>query len=304
MDQAISILATRGVAKIVDFNPLRTVDVTLPVGSVFVVANSLTPSAKAETASVRFNARVVESQLAAALLSTHHGMIPKNAARHIKNLLDFENRVRDHGDPRGGTTIDAANLVASLLPEDSYSAADIEAALETPMRIIFEGQPALLAAVEHLTTTGFRLRDRALHVYSEALRVRQFHSLCVETSTSGASTSGASTSEDTLVALGELMDISHKSCQLLYECSCPELDELVVTCKQLGAAGARLTGAGWGGCVVVLLREEQLGEFLPALQQAFYAPRIADGRLRAEDLPSAVFSTVPGNGAAIFRPSQ
>lgn len=43
--------------------------------------------------------------------------------------------------------------------------------------------------------------------------------------------------------LGKLMQESHKSTQLLYECSHPKLDTLVDLSKDL-AVGARLTGAG------------------------------------------------------------
>merc|ERR1712023_175738 len=44
MDQAISIMGERGVAKMVDFNPIRTQDVILPKGLTFVIADCLTVS--------------------------------------------------------------------------------------------------------------------------------------------------------------------------------------------------------------------------------------------------------------------
>lgn len=54
--------------------------------------------------------------------------------------------------------------------------------------------------------------------------------------------------------LGKTMSATHKSFQELYECSCEELDVLVDAAKeQEGVFGARLTGAGFGGCIVMLV---------------------------------------------------
>jgi galactokinase len=52
--------------------------------------------------------------------------------------------------------------------------------------------------------------------------------------------------------LGELMRASHASLRDDYEVSTPELDALVESLEASGALGARLTGAGFGGCVVAL----------------------------------------------------
>ena len=52
---------------------------------------------------------------------------------------------------------------------------------------------------------------------------------------------------------GALMYASHESLRRLYEVSCAELDTLVELCRQAeGVLGARMTGAGFGGCVVAL----------------------------------------------------
>lgn len=52
--------------------------------------------------------------------------------------------------------------------------------------------------------------------------------------------------------IGELLTLSHRSLRDDFEASCPELDLVVETSLQQGAAGARLTGAGFGGCAIVL----------------------------------------------------
>lgn len=45
--------------------------------------------------------------------------------------------------------------------------------------------------------------------------------------------------------LGRLMDESHSSLRDLYQCSHPDLDELIDLCKRGGAYGCKLTGAGY-----------------------------------------------------------
>jgi N-acetylgalactosamine kinase len=97
------------------------------------------------------------------------------------------------------------------------------------------------------------------------------------------------------------MDASHTSCRDLYECSCPELEELVALAKARGALGARLTGAGWGGCAVMLVPEALVTTFLADLQRLFYDKRVADGTLPPAELPSALFATKPGAGAALLK---
>jgi galactokinase len=58
-------------------------------------------------------------------------------------------------------------------------------------------------------------------------------------------------------ALGPLLDASHASLRDDFEVSTPELDALALALREAGAIGARLTGAGFGGCVVGLaLRPE------------------------------------------------
>lgn len=73
-------------------------------------------------------------------------------------------------------------------------------------------------------------------------------------------------------ALGALMSATHVSLRDLYECSCQELDVLVAAASaQAGCLGARLTGAGFGGCIVMLVEAGREDEVLEAVQERFEA---------------------------------
>ena len=68
------------------------------------------------------------------------------------------------------------------------------------------------------------------------------------------------------------MFASHKSLRDLYEVSLPELDSLVEIARGLpGIFGARLTGAGFGGCTVNLVEEKQVGSFIQGLKAGYHA---------------------------------
>lgn len=76
-----------------------------------------------------------------------------------------------------------------------------------------------------------------------------------------------------LPTFGLLMSSSHESLRDDYEVSSPALDLLVSLAGGAGAAGARLTGAGFGGCVVALSDPDHLDGVLAALEEGYYRER-------------------------------
>jgi galactokinase len=124
---------------------------------------------------------------------------------------------------------------------------------------------------------------RAQHVVEEIARVEKAALLLKEGDIEG---------------FGELMIAGHASLRDLYEVSLPELDALVeIALEQPGCYGARLTGAGFGGCTVNLVQEEKSAEFILALKAGYeqrtgkraklYPCRAAQG---AHLLPKALLS--------------
>lgn len=69
---------------------------------------------------------------------------------------------------------------------------------------------------------------------------------------------------------GELMYESHRSLRNDYEVSCRELDILVEAAKDIpGVQGARMTGAGFGGCTVNLVESEHVGGFTGTIKEMY-----------------------------------
>jgi galactokinase len=82
---------------------------------------------------------------------------------------------------------------------------------------------------------------RARHVVTENARVERF---------------ARALRTGDIAALGPLLLESHASLRDDFEVSTPELDALVDAFVEAGALGARLTGAGFGGCAVALARRD------------------------------------------------
>jgi galactokinase len=78
--------------------------------------------------------------------------------------------------------------------------------------------------------------------------------------------------QDNADAFGKLMFDCHASLRDYFEVSIPELDTLVeIAAAQPGCLGARLTGAGFGGCTVNLVRTESVDEFICNLSSQYHA---------------------------------
>ncbi len=124
------------------------------------------------------------------------------------------------------------------------------------------------------------LLKRARHVVTENQRVLQ---------------AVKALEEKDLDRFGELMNASHESLRDDYEVSSRELDVLVeLAWKQPGIVGARITGAGFGGCTVNLVQQEAAEAFAEAVRKGYqealglkveiYVCQAADGVLAGSRL--------------------
>lgn len=75
-----------------------------------------------------------------------------------------------------------------------------------------------------------------------------------------------------ITELGRLLNAAHASARDDYAISCAELEVLTQSANAVdGVAGARLTGAGWGGCMVALVHQDAVAAFEEHVQQQFLA---------------------------------
>jgi galactokinase len=117
------------------------------------------------------------------------------------------------------------------------------------------------------------VRKRAKHVISENSRVTEAVKVL---------------KQNNLVRFGELMNQSHDSLKNDYEVTGFELDTLVYEGRKLpGVIGTRMTGAGFGGCTVSIVKKSETASFIRELGKVyhgitglaadFYQPEIGNG---------------------------
>jgi galactokinase len=141
---------------------------------------------------------------------------------------------------------------------------------------------ASLQALERGSGLDAVLRRRARHVVGEITRTARA-AQCIR--------------ERDWVQLGQLLDASHASLKGDFEVSCAELDAVVDIAHGLGPRGGvfgcRMTGGGFGGCVVALIAT--------ALQEAIVQEIAAEYQKRT-GIAATSFVSRPAAGAGLLRP--
>jgi galactokinase len=121
------------------------------------------------------------------------------------------------------------------------------------------------------------MRRRARHVISENGRVLEARE--------------AMQREDA-ATLGRLMNESHDSLRDDFEVSSPALNTMVaIAQRQPGCYGARMTGAGFGGCAVALVNADAAGQFVGAVRDAYQL---------AANRTAAIYVSHPAAGAELI----
>ncbi|MFN8667285.1 MAG: galactokinase [Gemmatimonadaceae bacterium] len=191
---------------------------------------------------------------------------------------------------RGVLIVDTVSPRALVHSEFNTRRAECAAALE----ILRQLDPSI-EALAHVTPELLEraalpdpIRKRARHVVAETRRVQDFVRRCE----AAGGRAGVGT-EESREAIGLLLNASHRSLRDDYQCSSPELDWVVEHCvARIGIDGARLTGAGWGGCAIVVGDAKVVAEFSRELAETF---ELSWGR------SPRIWLTSPDAGARIER---
>jgi galactokinase len=141
------------------------------------------------------------------------------------------------------------------------------------------------ASLDQLESGGERLSNveyrRARHAISEIARTRD---------------AAAAVVDGNWPQVGELMFDSHKSLRDDYEVSCPELDLLVDLAQEIGidngVYGSRMTGGGFGGCTVSLVKAAQIDEVAQSITENYWR--------KTNIVPSSMISR-PARGAYVVK---
>jgi galactokinase len=155
-----------------------------------------------------------------------------------------------------GRFSDTAGFAAATFHEHSYSLSRIAAIAEISESAVVERcLMTRSGAPMPEPDDGFLLASRVRHILSEAARVEA--------------------SCDALLRLdaamfGNLMNESHESCRRNYGISTVELDVLSSIMRDAGALGSRLTGAGFGGCAISLVRDTDIDRVIASVKERYY----------------------------------
>lgn len=128
--------------------------------------------------------------------------------------------------------------------------------------------------------------DQAAYLIDDAVLLRRARHAVFENQR--ALQAAVALQNNDLATFGHLINASHVSLHYDYEVTGKELDTLVAAAwRQPGVLGARMTGAGFGGCAIALVKKNQVPAFKAAVgdtyqneigyQPTFYVAQIADG---------------------------
>lgn len=271
MDQAACLCGEPGGLLKIDFFPLRVEPITLPESVRVVICDSTVRAKKSENALLAYNLRAVECRFAGMLLRAH--LQRQGQPADCERLGDLFRA------PWNLTYDDLTQLVREAL-RDEYRYREIVELTGEEERVVGILTDYAFEDTNDYDAMLFACGKRYRHIVSDGRRVER---------------SREALRAGDVRTFGDLMNDGQRSARGDFEISCPELDRLTEAARDAGALGARLTGAGFGGCSVNLVRADEVEAFRERMEDDFYAHAVHE----PGDSTERIFVSAPGSGAAV-----
>lgn len=244
MDQASIALGREGHALLINFEPLKADHLPVPSDVVFFAINSMEEAAKAGAAKFEYNRRTLECRLGLELL--RRGNAEAAAWSSLRDAYDY---YAAHGLSHSREVVAAISPEPFTVERARKDFGEVFENLLNEKQIDISALPASFG--------GFQPFSRVMHVLQETDRVHAF-ALALQ--------------RNDIETMALLMAGSHQSCRDLYNISTPRLEGLVSQAINSGALAARITGAGFGGCIVAMVATEFAEQFMVDLWEKFFVP--------------------------------
>ena len=299
-DHAAMLFGKKGYISHLRFFPFIVEDVPLPSGYTIIICNSLKKAPKSKEARDAFNTTIASYEIAFKLIKKNY----PEFSRKIKHLRDVNQ------DTLNAKETDIYEILRSLPQRIKreellriFPAVEMERLFSTHMEPRDGYRPRgaalfALAECERSKITEKLLRENRIKELGKLMYISHDGDRVVSFDKNGKrSLYKKEVTNEYLERLSQCIKDKKKESQILFQpgalrCSCEELDELVDIAKTIpGVVGAGLTGAGFGGAIIALVRNREAKGFLRDIEKRYY---------QAKGLPFAAEVCIPTDGAGML----
>jgi N-acetylgalactosamine kinase len=277
MDQAASLMGEKDSFLKIDFNPLRVQTISAPKDITLILFHSLVNAEKSQTVRKEYNRRVLECKMGIDLFNQ---FLKLQIGSNFK-YLDYIGQIGPDYLDQNPQEIDV--LVQKFIRQlkNAYKLDELLALLNASlMDVELRYHNILRGDKISEPQTGFRIKGRFRHVYTECQRVDKMIK-CIQ--------------ENDIDGMGQLLGASHISLSNDYEVSTEEVNNLHKHLQDSGASGARLVGAGFGGMILALSRKDKTDYLINEIRDRFYKKN------SITDISDYIIPCVPSEGASTIQ---
>ena len=183
-------------------------------------------------------------------------LVTNSNVKHSLSGSEYPDRVRQ--------CKDAVKLIKTRYP----SVKALRDATMLQLNEVFRGRYQSAVPASGTTSLDYSKKKKPIKMDQAELAYRRAHHCITEDLRTLATVAALERGDYDIV--GESMTASHRSLQFDFEVSCSELDQLVNTAITIpGVYGSRMTGGGFGGCTVTLVKREAVEVLIEKLKNVY-----------------------------------